>query len=135
MTSNLSTETQRQHPTDTADAIAPTVAANREAADLDFAAALDALREGIDGYGDRISASAAVLRAVDDLSVPTDLLSHPKIEQSIWRYEHGAETVRGEIERTIDRYHEDNEEPVAGSDVVAAFRVAAARLDIPISTE
>jgi hypothetical protein len=81
------------------------------------------------------AASAAVLRAVDDLAVPTDLLSHPKIEQTIWRYEHDAETVRGEIERTIDRYHEDDEEPVAGSDVVAAFRVAAARLDTPISTD
>lgn len=131
MTSNLSTDTQRQLPTDTADAIAPSVAVNREAADFDFAATLDALRDGIDGYGDRISASAAVLRAVDDLGVPADLLSHPKIEQSIWRYEHDAETVRGEIERTIDRYHEDDEEPIAGSDIVAAFRVAAARLDTP----
>jgi hypothetical protein len=135
MSSNPSTDTQRQPLTETADAIEPSVAANRGAADLDFAAALDALREGINGYGDRIHASAAVLRAVEDLSVPTDLLSHPKIEQSIWRYEHDAETVRGEIERTIDRYHEDDEEPVAGSDVVAAFRVAAARLDTPIKTE
>jgi hypothetical protein len=135
MNSHPSTETQRQLPTDTADAVAPTVAADHEATDTDFAAALDALRDGIDGYGDRISASAAVLRAVEDLSVSTDLLSHPKIEQSIWRYEHDAETVRGEIERTIDRYHEDDEEPVAGSDVVAAFRVAAARLDTPIKTE
>lgn len=135
MSSNPPTEPQRQLPTETADAVAPTVAADHEATALDFPAALDALREGIDGYGDRISASAAVLRSIDDLTVPTDLLSHPKIEQSIWRYEHDPETVRGEIERTIDRYHEDDKEPVAGSDVVAAFRVAAARLDTPIKTE
>jgi hypothetical protein len=135
MTSNPSTDTQHQLPTETADAVASTVAADHEAADLDFAAALDALRDGIDGYGDRISASAAVLRSIDDLTVPTDLLSHPKIEQSIWRYEHDAETVRGEIKRTIDRYHENDGEPVASSDVVAAFRVAAARLNTPISTE
>jgi hypothetical protein len=135
MSNNSSTETQRRLPTETADAVAPTVVANREAANLDFPAALDALRDGIGGYGDRTHASAAVLRAVDDLAVPTGLLSHPKVEQSIWRYEHDAETVRGEIERTIDRYHEDDEEPVAGSDVVAAFRVAAVRLDTPLKTE
>jgi hypothetical protein len=135
MNSNSSTDTQRQLPTETADAVAPTVAANREAADLDFPAALDALRDGIDSYGDRISASAAVLRAVDDLAVPADLLTHPRIEQSIWRYDHDHETVQREIELTIEREREDGEEATTVTDVVAAFRVAAGRLDTPISTE
>jgi hypothetical protein len=131
MTSNPSTDTQRQLPTETADAIAPSVAANCEADDLDFAAALDALRDGIDGYGDRIHASAAVIRAVDDLAVPADLLTHPRIEQTIWRYEHDPDTLRREIEVTIERENAT----VAVTDVVAAFRVAAVRLDTPISTE
>lgn len=131
MSSNSSTDTQRQLPTETADAVAPTVAANHEAADLDFSAALDVLRDGIDGYGDRISASAAVLRAVDDLAVPSNLLKHPRIEQSIWRYDHDHETVQHEIELTIDRENGT----VEVDEVVAAYRVAAARLDTPISTE
>ena len=133
MPKNSSADTQHQLPTDTTDGSGPTIAADREAADLDFAAALDALREGIDGYGDRISASAAVLRAVEDLAVPAALLSHPRIEQAIWRYEHDADTIRREIELTIEREREDG--TIAVADVVAALRVAAVRLDTPISTE
>jgi hypothetical protein len=127
MTDRSSTSARQQLPTDSTDAGGP----SREAADLDFAAALDALREGIDGYGDRIHASAAVLRAVDDLAVPADLLSHPRIEQAIWRYEHDPETIGREIELTIERENAT----VAVDDVVAAFRVAAVRLDTPISTK
>lgn len=132
MTSNSSSNNQRQLPTNTADAIAPTVAASNEAADLGFEAALDALREGIGGYGDRISASAAVLRAVDDLAVPASLLSHPRLEQAIWRYDHAPDTVRREIEVTIDR---ETDGDVTVSEVVATYRVAAARLDTPIQTD
>jgi hypothetical protein len=131
MNNDSSTDTQHQLPTDTGDAVAPSVAANRETVDLDFAAALDALRDGINDYGDRISASAAVLRAVDDLAVPADLLTHPRIEQAIWRYEHDPDTIRREIELTIER----EDATVAVSDVVAAFRIAAVRLATPISTE
>lgn len=75
-----SIESQRQLSAGADETIAPTVMANREAADLDFQSALNALREGIDGYGDRIHASAAVLRATDDLDIETDLLTHPRVE-------------------------------------------------------
>lgn len=126
------TDNQRQLPTDTADAISPPVAAGEEATGLDFEAALEALREGIDGYGDRIHASAAVLRAVDDLAVPASLLSHPRLEQSIWRYDHGPETVRREIQVTVDR---ETDGDVTVPEVVAAYRVAAARLDTPLQTD
>jgi hypothetical protein len=105
--------------------------ANREAADLDFQGALDALREGIDGYGDRIHAGAAVLRATDDLDIETDLLTHPRVEQAIWRYEHDPDTIRQQIDLTIER--EDAATTV--DEVVAAFRVAAVRLDTPIATD
>lgn len=131
MTSNP-TDNQRQLPTDTADAITPKVVAGEEASDLDFEAALAALREGIDGYGDRVHASAAVLRVVDDLAVPASLLSHPRLEQAIWRYDHEPETVRREIEVTIER---ETDGDVTVAEVVAAYRVAAARLDTPIQTD
>lgn len=131
MTEHSSTNAQHQLPTETADAVRPAVAAEHEAPDFDFQDALDALRDGIDGYGDRISASAAVLRATDDLSVETDLLTHPRIEQAIWRYEHDPETIRQQIELTIER--EDATTSV--DEVVAAFRVAAVRLDTPLATE
>lgn len=132
MTSNSSTNNQRQLQTDTADAIAPTVAVSDEANDLDFEAALTALREGIDGYGDRVAASAAILRAVDDLAVPANLLSQPRLEQAIWRYDHPPAPVRREIEVTIDRKTDGT---VTVSKVVAAYPVAAARLATPIQTD
>jgi hypothetical protein len=126
-----SAEHQRQLSTGADEDHAPAVMANREAADLDFQSALDALREGIDGYGDRIHAGAAVLRATDDLDIETDLLTHPRVEQAIWRYEHDPDTIRQQIELTIER--EDAATTV--DEVVAAFRVAAVRLDTPIETD
>jgi hypothetical protein len=126
-----STEHQRQLSTGADEDHAPAVMANHEAADLDFQSALDALREGIDGYGDRIHASAAVLRATDDLTIETDLLTHPRVEQAIWRYEHDPETIRQQIDLTIER--EDAATTV--DEVVAAFRVAAVRLDTPLETD
>jgi hypothetical protein len=126
-----SAEHQRQLSTGADGAHAPTVMANREAADLDFQGALAALCEGIDGYGDRIHAGAAVLRATDDLDIETDLLTHPRVEQAIWRYEHDPDTIRQQIALTIER--EDAATTV--DEVVAAFRVAAVRLDTPIATD
>jgi hypothetical protein len=126
-----SSESQRRLSAGANEGIAPTVMANREAADLDFQGALAALREGIDGYGDRIHAGAAVLRATDDLDIETDLLTHPRVEQTIWRYEHDPDTIRQQIDLTIER--EDATTTVDG--VVAAFRVAAVRLDTPIATD
>ncbi|EMA54362.1 hypothetical protein [Halococcus salifodinae] len=126
-----SAESQRRLSAGTDEGIAPAVMASREAADLDFQSALAALREGIDGYGDRIHAGAAVLRATDDLDIETDLLTHPRIEQAIWRYEHDPDTIRQQIDLTIER--EDAATTV--DEVVAAFRVAAVRLDTPIETE
>lgn len=130
MSDHPSTDTQHQLPTDTADSVGSTVAADHEAATLDFQSALDALREGIDGYGDRISASAAVLRATDDLDIDTTVLTHPRVEQAVWRYEHAPDRIRQQIKVTIER--EDVTATV--DEVVAAFRVAAARLDTPIET-
>lgn len=124
-------DTQRQLPTETSDAVPARVAASEEARHLTFQNALEALREGIDGYGDRIHASAAVLRAVDDLAVSNNILTHPRIEQGIWRYSHNAETVRREIEITVEREADDT---VTVDEVVDAYRVAAARLDTPIQT-
>ena len=126
-----SVESERQFSTGTNEAHAAVAVASRDAPDLDFQAALDALREGIDGYGDRIHAGAAVLRATDDLDIETDLLTHPRVEQAIWRYEHDPETICQPIDLTIER-----EEATATVDeVVAAFRVAAVRLDTPIETD
>lgn len=126
-----STESERRRSAGADEGIAPVVAANREAANLDFQSALEALREGIDGYGDRIHASAAVLRATDDLDLETDLLTHPRVEQTVWRYEHDPDTIRQQIDLTIER--EDAATTV--DEVVAAFRVAAVRLDTPIETD
>lgn len=132
MTANPPTDDQSQLPTDTADAIAPKIAANNEAADRDFKDALDSFREGIEGYGDRIAASAAVIRAIDDLAVPVTLIGHPRIEQAIWRYDHGPDRVKYQIEITIER---ESDEEMTVADVVAVYRVAAARLDTPIQIE
>ena len=126
-----SIESQRQLSAGADETIAPTVMANREAADLDFQSALNALREGIDGYGDRIHASAAVLRATDDLDIETDLLTHPRVEQAVWRYEHDPDRVRQQIDLTIER--EDAATTV--DEVVAAFRIATVRLDTPLETD
>ena len=126
-----SVESERQFSTGTNEAHAAVAVASRDAPDLDFQAALDALREGIDGYGDRIHAGAAVLRATDDLDIETDLLTHPRVEQAIWRYEHDPDRVRQQIELTIDR--EDAATTV--DEVVATFRVAAVRLDTPIEVD
>lgn len=131
MTTDSSSDDQSQLPTDTADAIAPRVAASNEAADLDFQDALDALREGIEDYGDRITASAAVIRAISDLEISMTLMGDPGIEQAIWRYDHDPDRVRCHIETIIDR---KTDEEVAVSDVVAVLRVAAARLETPIET-
>jgi hypothetical protein len=128
---NNSTEHQRQLSTGTDEAHAATVVASNEAPDFDFQHALDALRRGIDGYGDRIHASAAVLRATDDLDIETDLLTHPRVEQAIWRYEHDPDRVRQQIDFTIER--EDAATTV--DEVVAAFRVAAVWLDTPLETD
>lgn len=128
----MTTEPQRQLPTETSDAVSAPVAASEEAENISFQDALEALREGIDGYGDRISASVAVLRAVEDLGVPQNILTHPRIEQGIWRYSHDAETVRREIEITVER-EADGE--VTVNEIVAAYRVAAARLDTPIDVD
>lgn len=126
-----SAETERQFSTGADEAHAAAAVASHEAPDLDFQGALAALREGIDGYGDRIHAGAAVLRATDDLDIETDLLTHPRVEQAIWRYEHDPETIRQQIDLTIER-----EEATATVDeVVAAFRVAAVRLDTPLETD
>lgn len=133
MTANSSTDDQSQLPTDTADVVAPQVAASNEAAEIDFQDALEALREGIeDTYGDRITASVAVVQATDDLAIPPTLIKHPRIAQSIWRYGHSPDRVRRHIELTIDR---EVDGQMTVSDVVAAYRVAAARLDTPIQTE
>lgn len=133
MTDSSSTDSQRQLPTDTADTVSPTVAASTEAAEMAFEAALEALREGIDdSYGARLSASSAVLRAVDELAVPASLLAHPRIAQAIWRYNHDADAVRQAIERTIEREHDGE---VTVGEAVAAYRVAAVRLDTPIDTD
>jgi len=128
----MTTEPQRQLPTETSDAVSAPVAASEEAENISFQDALEALREGIDGYGDRISASVAVLRAVEDLGIPQNILTHPRIEQGIWRYSHDAETVRREIEVTVER-EADGE--VTVNEIVAAYRVAAARLDTPIDVD
>ncbi|EMA56752.1 hypothetical protein [Halococcus thailandensis] len=126
-----SVESERQFSTGTNAVHAATAVASNEAPELDFQGALDALREGIDGYGDRIHAGAAVLRATDDLDIETDLLTHPRVEQAIWRYEHDPDRVRQQIELTIDR--EDAATTV--DEVVATFRVAAVRLDTPIEVD
>jgi hypothetical protein len=128
----MTTEPQRQLPTETSDAVFAHIAASEEASDLTFQDAMEALREGIDGYGDRIHATAAVLRAVDDLGIPNNILTHPRVEQGIWRYSHDAETVRREIEITIEREADDD---VTVDEIVAAYRVAAARIDTPIDVD
>lgn len=122
---------QRQFSTGVNEIRTATAVVKREAASLNFGDALSILREGIDGYGDRIHAGAAVLRATDDLDVETDLLTHPRIEQAIWRYNHEPDRVRRQIEVTIERA--DTETTVG--EVVAAFRVAASRIDPPIDTD
>ena len=126
-----SAETEHQVSTGADGAHAATAVASREAPNLDFQGALDALREGIDGYGDRIHASAAVLRATDDLDIETDLLTHPRVEQTIWRYEHDPDRVRQQIDLTIER--EDATTTV--DEVVAVFRIAAVRLDTPVEVD
>ena len=124
-------EYQRQFPTGTGETHTATVVASNEAADLDFQGALDALREGIDGFGDCIHASAAVLRATHDLDIETNLLTHPRVEQAIWRYEHDPDRVRQQIDLTIER----EEAATTVDEVVATFRVAAVRLDTPLETD
>jgi len=128
----MTSEPQRQLPTETSDAVSAHIAASEEASDLTLQDAIEALREGIDGYGDRVHATAEVLRAVDDLGVPNNILTHPRIEQGIWRYSHDADTVRREIEITIEREADDD---VTVDEIVAAYRVAAARLDTPIDVD
>jgi len=128
----MTSEPQRQLPTETSDAVSAHIAVSEEASDLTFQDAIEALREGIDGYGDRIQATAEVLRAVDDLGIPNNILTHPRIEQGIWRYSHDADTVRREIEITIER--EANGD-VTVDEIVATYRVAAARLDTPIDVD
>jgi len=128
----MTTEPQRQLPTETSDAVSAHIAASEEASDLTFQDAIEVLREGIDGYGDRIHATAAVLRAVNDLGIPNNILTHPRVEQGIWRYSHDAETVRREIEITIEREADDD---VTVDEIVAAYRVAAARIDTPIDVD
>jgi len=129
----MTSEPQRQLPTETSDAVSARIAASEEASDLTFQDAIEALREGIDGYGDRVHATAEVLRAVDDLGVPNNILTHPRVEQGIWRYSHDADTVRREIEITIEREADDDD--VTVDEIVAAYRVAAARLDTPIDVD
>jgi hypothetical protein len=129
----MTSEPQRQLPTETSDAVSAHIAASEEASDLTFQDAIEALREGIDGYGDRVHATAEVLRAVDDLGVPNNILTHPRVEQGIWRYSHDADTVRREIEITIEREADDDD--VTVDEIVAAYRVAAARLDTPIDVD
>lgn len=128
----MTSEPQRQLPTETSDAVSAHIAASEEASDLTFQDAIEALREGIDGYGDRVHATAEVLRAVDDLGIPNNILTHPRVEQGIWRYSHDADTVRREIEITIEREADDD---VTVDEIVAAYRVAAARLDTPIDVD
>lgn len=128
----MTSEPQRQLPTETSDAVSAHIAASEEANDLTFQDAIKALREGIDGYGDRVHATAEVLRAVDDLGIPNNILTHPRVEQGIWRYSHDADTVRREIEITIEREADDD---VTVDEIVAAYRVAAARLDTPIDVD
>ena len=122
---------QRQFSTGVNEIHTATAVVKREAASLNFGDALSILREGIDGYGDRIHAGAAVLRATDDLDVETDLLTHPRIEQAIWRYNHAPDRVRRQIEVTIERA--DTETTV--DEIVAAFRIAASRIEPPIDTD
>ena len=129
----MTSEPQRQLPTETSDAVSAHIAASEEASDLTFQDAIEALREGIDGYGDRVHATAEVLRAVDDLGIPNNILTHPRVEQGIWRYSHDADTVRREIEITIEREADDDD--VTVDEIVAAYRVAAARLDTPIDVD
>ena len=124
----MTSEPQRQLPTETSDAVSAHIAAS----DLTFQDAIEALREGIDDYGDRIHATAEVLRAVDDLGIPNNILTHPRVEQGIWRYSHDADTVRREIEITIEREADDD---VTVDEIVAAYRVAAARLEMPIDVD
>ena len=128
----MTSEPQRQLPTETSDAVSAHIAASEEASNLTFQDAIEALQEGIDGYGDRVHATAEVLRAVDDLGVPNNILTHPRIEQGIWRYSHDADTVRREIEITLEREADDD---VTVDEIVAAYRVAAARLDTPIDVD
>jgi hypothetical protein len=128
----MTTKPQRQLPTETSDAVSAHIAASEEASDLTFQDAIEALREGIDGYGDRIHATAEILRAVNDLGIPNNILTHPRVEQGIWRYSHDADTVRREIEVTIER-EADND--VTVDEIVAAYRVAAARLEMPIDVD
>jgi hypothetical protein len=128
----MTSEPQRQLPTETSDAVSAHIAASEEASDLTFQDAIEALREGIDGYGDRVHATAEVLRAVDDLGIPNNIQTHPRVEQGIWRYSHDADTVRREIEITIEREADDD---VTVDEIVAAYRVAAARLDTPIDVD
>lgn len=130
MNNNSSTDTQSQLSENTT-SIAPSVAMNREAKDIDFQDALDTLREGIDGYGDRISASAAVLRATNELDIEANLLKHPRVEQAIWRYEHAPDRIRRQIELTIER----ESITTTVDEAVAAFCIAAIRLDTPIETD
>jgi hypothetical protein len=128
----MTSEPQRQLPTETSDAVSAHIAASEEASDLTFQDAIEALREGIDDYGDRIHATAEVLQAVDNLGVPNNILIHPRVEQGIWRYSHDADTVRREIEITIEREADDD---VTVDEIVAAYRVAAARLEMPIDVD
>lgn len=122
---------QRQFSTGVGEIRAATTVVEEEAANIEFGNALSMLQEGIEGYGDRIHAGAAVLRATDDLDSETDLLTHPRIEQAIWRYNHEPDRIRRQIEVTIERA--DTETTV--DEIVAAFRIAASRIDSPIDTD
>jgi hypothetical protein len=111
---------------------APRAVAEAEAPDIGLQDALDTLTAGVDdSYGGRGEAIAAINRALADVAGDTAVIRHEGTAQPIWRYGHDAEDVRRQIETTIDRYFDEDDHDAER--VVAMLRIAAARLDPPIT--
>lgn len=66
--------------------------------------ALTVLRDGVNGRDDENERVSALMDVAHEVDVPQKGVAHPKITQAIFRYEFGAEGVRGEIRRAIETY-------------------------------
>jgi uncharacterized protein Yka (UPF0111/DUF47 family) len=74
---------------------------------ISLAEALEQLREGVETRREENSVIHDILAVASAFDVDTEPFRHPKITQSIFRYEHEADLVRGEIERGVETYDFD----------------------------
>jgi len=92
---------------------------------IDFETALETIREDVNTRSEINSRIHDLLAVADERALATDPWGHPKVTQSLFRYRHDPDGVRGEFRRALETYDLDGKP----EDIVEVICAAACQLE------